>query len=41
MRLQDNFPFEELVQLTPGFVGADIQTLCKEASIIAVERVIN
>jgi ribosome biogenesis ATPase len=27
--------------LTPGFVGADIQTLCKEASIIAVERVIN
>lgn len=40
MRLQENFPYEELVQLTPGFVGADIQTLCKEASIIAVERVI-
>lgn len=40
MRLQEKFPYEELVQLTPGFVGADIQTLCKEASIIAVERVI-
>lgn len=24
MRLQENFPYEELVQLTPGFVGADI-----------------
>lgn len=40
MRLQENFPFEELVKYTPGFVGADIQTLCKEASIIAVDRVI-
>jgi len=27
--------------LTPGYVGADIQTLCKEASIIAVERIID
>ena len=27
--------------MTPGYVGADIQTLCKEASIIAVERIIN
>lgn len=40
MRLSSNFPFEELVKYTPGFVGADIQTLCKEASIIAVERAI-
>ena len=40
MRLRDDFPFEELVKYTPGFVGADLQTLCKEASIIAVERVI-
>lgn len=41
MRLRPEFPFEEMVKLTPGYVGADIQTLCKEASIIAVERVIN
>jgi SpoVK/Ycf46/Vps4 family AAA+-type ATPase len=40
MRLRDNFPFERLVKNTPGYVGADLQTLCKEASIIAVERAI-
>ena len=38
MRLQGgkDFPFENLVKLTPGYVGADLQTLCKEASISAV-----
>lgn len=40
MRLQPDFKFEEMVKLTPGYVGADIQTLCKEASILAVERII-
>ena len=40
MRLRQGFPFQELVKWTPGYVGADLQTLCKEASIIAVERVI-
>lgn len=40
MRLREHFPFEELVKYTPGYVGADIQTLCKEASIIAVDRAI-
>ena len=28
------------MKFTPGYVGADIQTLCKEASILAVERAI-
>ena len=41
MRLRPDFPFNEMIKLTPGYVGADIQTLCKEASIIAVERIIN
>jgi SpoVK/Ycf46/Vps4 family AAA+-type ATPase len=41
MRLKENFPYSELVKYTPGYVGADIQTLCKEASIMAVERAIN
>ena len=41
MRLRKEFSFPEMVKLTPGYVGADIQTLCKEASIIAVERIIN
>lgn len=40
LRLEKDFPFEELVKCTPGYVGADMQTLCKEASIIAVERAI-
>ena len=40
MRLRKDFPFKDLVSSTPGYVGADLQTLCKEASIIAVERVI-
>ena len=42
MRLQGNksFPFESLVKLTPGYVGADLQTLCKEASISAVQRIL-
>jgi SpoVK/Ycf46/Vps4 family AAA+-type ATPase len=29
-----------LVKLTPGYVGADIHTLCKEASILAVQRIV-
>lgn len=40
MRLSPSFPFKEMVKLTPGYVGADLHTLCKEASIIAVERII-
>jgi len=41
MRLRETFIYEEMGKLTPGYVGADIQTLCKEASTIAVERIIN
>jgi len=40
MRLSPQFNFDELVKYTPGYVGADLQTLCKEASILAVERAI-
>jgi SpoVK/Ycf46/Vps4 family AAA+-type ATPase len=31
----------EIVKMTPGYVGADISTLCKEASIQAVSRIIH
>jgi SpoVK/Ycf46/Vps4 family AAA+-type ATPase len=41
MRLSPSFPFEDIIKLTPGYVGADLFTLCKEASIISVERIIN
>ena len=41
MRLHSSIDFKEIVKLTPGYVGADISTLCKEASILAVSRIIN
>ena len=37
---KENF-FKELVKMTPGYVGADVSTLCKEASIQAVSRIIH
>lgn len=40
MRLREDFPFKDLAKITPGYVGADIHTLCKEASIMAVERLV-
>ncbi|CDW86238.1 ribosome biogenesis atpase rix7 [Stylonychia lemnae] len=41
MRLKPEIDYQDIVRLTPGYVGADISTLCKEASILAVERIIN
>eukprot|EP00347_Sterkiella_histriomuscorum_P014105 403362151 len=41
LTLQEGIDYNEIVKLTPGYVGADISTLCKEASILAVERIIN
>jgi len=38
--MKEDFPFEEIVRATPGYVGADLHTLCKEAGIIAMERII-
>lgn len=39
MRLEGDFDFEEIARLTPGFVGADLDALCKEAAVISVNRV--
>ncbi len=33
MRLNPEIDMREIVKMTPGYVGADISTLCKEASI--------
>ena len=41
MKLEQDFIYKEIAKLTPGYVGADLSTLCKEASVIAVERIIN
>ncbi len=32
--------FARLAQLTPGFVGADLESLCREAAMIALRRVL-
>jgi ribosome biogenesis ATPase len=39
MRLEGEFDFDEIARTTPGFVGADLASLTKEAASIAVRRV--
>jgi ribosome biogenesis ATPase len=39
MKLSSDFNIEALARLTPGYVGADLVALAKEAAIIAVNRV--
>src|SRR5438552_11296574 len=38
--LAADIDFARLAQLTPGFVGADLETLCREAAMIALRRVL-
>ena len=38
LRLEDSFDFVSLARLTPGFVGADLMSLTREAALIAVNR---
>uniref|UniRef100_A0A9L0SKA4 Nuclear valosin-containing protein-like n=1 Tax=Equus caballus TaxID=9796 RepID=A0A9L0SKA4_HORSE len=40
LRLPDTFHFRHLAHLTPGFVGADLMALCREAAMCAVHRVL-
>ena len=39
LRLSGDFDFAELAKRTPGFVGADLAALIKEAAAIAVKRI--
>ncbi|KAN0009647.1 hypothetical protein ACTFIU_006944 [Dictyostelium citrinum] len=39
MRLENNFDYEEIATLTPGYVGADINLLVKEAATNSVNRI--
>ena len=39
LRLQGDFDFETLARGTPGFVGADLVALTKEAAMVAVNRI--
>ncbi|KAM6217419.1 nuclear valosin-containing protein-like [Rhynchocyon petersi] len=38
LRLPEDFNFRHLAHLTPGFVGADLMALCREAATCAVHR---
>ncbi|XP_055003169.1 nuclear valosin-containing protein-like isoform X2 [Sorex araneus] len=40
LRLPEAFPFRHVAHLTPGFVGADLMALCREAAVCAVSRVL-
>lgn len=35
-----DFDFAQLARLTPGYVGADLMALCREAAMTAVNRVL-
>ncbi len=38
--IADDVDLPRLAQLTPGFVGADLEALCREAAMIALRRVL-
>ncbi|CAJ0936908.1 unnamed protein product [Ranitomeya imitator] len=38
LRLPECFDFQRLAHLTPGYVGADLMALCREAAMCAVNR---
>ncbi|XP_045154066.1 nuclear valosin-containing protein-like isoform X2 [Echinops telfairi] len=40
LKLPEMFNFRQLAHLTPGFVGADLMALCREAAMCAVSRVL-
>lgn len=41
LRLEGSFDFKQVARNTPGFVGADLQALTKEAAAIAVKRILS
>ena len=39
MKLEGDFDFRSIAKKTPGYVGADIRSLTKEAAVIAINRI--
>jgi ribosome biogenesis ATPase len=39
MRLSGDFDYKVLARKTPGFVGADVRSLAREAAVIAIDRI--
>ncbi|XP_010789506.1 nuclear valosin-containing protein-like, partial [Notothenia coriiceps] len=40
LKLPEDFDFKQLARITPGYVGADLMALCREAAMSAVHRVL-
>lgn len=40
LKLGEDFDFHRLAHLTPGYVGADLMALCREAAMCAVSRIL-
>ncbi|XP_041866076.1 nuclear valosin-containing protein-like isoform X2 [Melanotaenia boesemani] len=40
LTLPEDFDYQQLARLTPGYVGADLMALCREAAMCAVNRVL-
>ncbi|XP_061645229.1 nuclear valosin-containing protein-like isoform X2 [Phyllopteryx taeniolatus] len=40
LRMPEDFDYSKLARLTPGYVGADLMALCREAAMNAVNRVV-
>ncbi|KAM9847390.1 nuclear valosin-containing protein-like isoform 2-T2 [Aulostomus maculatus] len=40
LKLPEDFDYQQLARLTPGYVGADLMALCREAGMSAVNRVL-
>lgn len=41
LKLSDDFSYEQIAKHTPGYVGADLMSLTREAAMAAVNRVFN
>uniref|UniRef100_A0A8C5X6Z6 Nuclear VCP like n=2 Tax=Malurus cyaneus samueli TaxID=2593467 RepID=A0A8C5X6Z6_9PASS len=40
LKLPESFEFRHLARLTPGYVGADLMALCREAAMCTVNRIL-
>ncbi|XP_051507102.1 nuclear valosin-containing protein-like isoform X2 [Myxocyprinus asiaticus] len=40
IKLPEDFDYRQLARLTPGYVGADLMALCREAAMTAVNRIL-
>ena len=41
MPLDDDVDLDEIANITSGFVGADLEMLCKDAALISVQKLTN